>query len=143
MVVYDDTSNEQVRIFDRGAELVEPQNFGEHRMAYRLGDVISPHLDAEEPLRLELSDFVNSIRTGKQPRSHMYLGLDIVQMVEAAEQSLVHNGAPVQVIVPPGERRRIPDRRAIAGAGVHLPTQLAPVSAEHNGSTMDAPAGVP
>lgn len=115
MVVYDDTSTEQVRIFDRGAELVEPHNFGEHRMSYRLGDVLSPHLEAEEPLRLELADFVASIRTGTQPRSHMHLGLDIVQMVEAAELSLVHNGAPVQVIAPDGERRRVPDRRSIDG----------------------------
>jgi predicted dehydrogenase len=115
MVVYDDTSGEQVRIFDRGAELLEPHNFGEHRMAYRLGDVLSPHLDADEPLRLELEDFVASIRTGEQPRSHMRLGLDIVRMVEAAERSLVHNGAPVQVIAPDGERRHVPDRRSIAG----------------------------
>ena len=115
MVVYDDASNEQVRIFDRGAELVEPQNFGEHRMTYRLGDVISPHLDADEPLRLELADFVQSIRTGTQPRSHMQLGLDIVEIVEAAELSASHNGAPVQVGIPPSERRRVPDRRASAG----------------------------
>ncbi len=115
MVVYDDTSSEQVRIFDRGAELIEPHNFGEHRLAYRLGDVLSPHLDADEPLRLELEDFVASIRTGAQPRSHMGLGLDIVRMVEAAELSLVHNGAPVQVTAPDGERRHVPDRRSMAG----------------------------
>ncbi len=29
MMVYEDTSSEQVRIFDRGAELMEPQTFGE------------------------------------------------------------------------------------------------------------------
>lgn len=114
MVVYDDTATEQVRVFDRGA-VIEPPTFGEpHRsgMAYRMGDVVSPHIDAAEPLRLELSDFVASIRSGEQPRSHMHLGLDIVQMVEAAELSLVHNGAPVQVKAPEGERRRVPDRRA-------------------------------
>jgi predicted dehydrogenase len=115
MVVYDDTSSEQVRIFDRGAELLDPHNFGEHRMAYRLGDVTSPHLGAEEPLRLELDDFVTSIRTGAQPRSHMQLGLDIVQIVEAAELSVKHNGAPVQVAAAAGERRSVPDRRAGAG----------------------------
>jgi predicted dehydrogenase len=114
MVVYDDTATEQVRVFDRGA-VFEPHNFGEpHRsgMAYRMGDVVSPHLDAAEPLRLELADFVASIRSGRQPRSNMHLGLDIVKIVEAAELSLVHNGAPVQVIAPEGERRRVPDRRA-------------------------------
>ncbi|HEX4034193.1 MAG TPA: Gfo/Idh/MocA family oxidoreductase [Solirubrobacteraceae bacterium] len=113
MVVYDDTATEQVRVFDRGA-VFEPRNFGEpHRsgMAYRMGDVVSPHIDAAEPLRVELSDFVASIRSGAQPRSHMRMGLDIVQIVEAAERSLVYNGAPVQVIAGEGERRRVPDRR--------------------------------
>ena len=30
MVVYDDTSSEPVRIFDSGADLAEPQTFGEY-----------------------------------------------------------------------------------------------------------------
>ena len=113
MVVYDDTATEQVRVFDRGA-VFEPHNFGEpHRsgMAYRLGDVVSPHMDAAEPLKLELEDFVASIHSGEQPRSNMRLGLDIVRVVEAAERSLVHRGAMVQVDAPEGDRRRVPDRR--------------------------------
>ncbi|GAC1434225.1 MAG: Gfo/Idh/MocA family oxidoreductase [Solirubrobacteraceae bacterium] len=111
MVVYDDTSNEQLRVFDYGVEELEPSNFGEHRMAYRTGDVVSPHLSADEPLRVELADFINSIRTGEQPRSDMYLGLDIVQMVEAAELSMRHNGSPVPFDVPESEQRRTVDRR--------------------------------
>jgi predicted dehydrogenase len=111
MVVYDDTSNEQVRIFDCGVELVEPQNFGEHRLAYRIGDVISPRLETAEPLRLELTDFAASIRSGSQPRSHMLLGLDVVRMVDAAELSVRHNGAPVTLDAAPEDRRQTPDRR--------------------------------
>jgi hypothetical protein len=84
-------------------------------MAYRVGDVVSPHIAAEEPLRLELADFVASIRGGDPPRSNMHMGLEIVQIVEAAELSLTHNGAPVQVALPEGERRRVPDRRASMG----------------------------
>jgi predicted dehydrogenase len=121
MVVYDDTATEQVRIFDRGAifephDLDDPPRSG---MAYRLGDVVSPHLPAAEPLRVELADFVASIRSGRPPRSHMHMGLEIVQIVEAAELSLVHNGAPVQVLAPDGERRRVPDRRS--QVGIRLP----------------------
>ena len=119
MVVYDDTATEQVRVFDRGA-VFEPHNFGEpHRsgMAYRLGDVVSPHLDAAEPVKLELQDFVASIRSGEQPRSNMQLGLDIVRVVEAAERSLVHSGAMVQIDTVDGDRRRVPDRRGAVTRG--------------------------
>ena len=49
MLVYDDTSNEPIRIHDLGVEVVEPLNFGEHQMAYRTGDIISPRLAADEP----------------------------------------------------------------------------------------------
>jgi predicted dehydrogenase len=111
MVVYDDTSNEQVRIFDCGIDVVEPQNFGEHQLSYRLGDVVSPRLDSTEPLRLELSDLVSSIRSGQQPRSNMSLGLDVVRMIDASEMSLRHNGATVLFDAPPEDRRRLPDRR--------------------------------
>ena len=114
MVVYDDTSNEQVRIFDHGVEVMEPGNFGEYRLAYRVGDILSPRLDTAEPLRLELADFAASVRSGDLPRSSGPIGRDVVKMVEAAELSLAHNGAPVAVDAPPGERRRTPDRRRAA-----------------------------
>jgi predicted dehydrogenase len=111
MVVYDDTSNEQVRVFDCGVDLIEPQNFGEHQLSYRLGDVVSPRLDNAEPLRLELADLAACIRSGEQPRSHMSLGLDVVRLMDAAEISVRHNGAPVYLDAPAEDRRQMPDRR--------------------------------
>ncbi len=110
MVVYEDTSSEQVRIYDRGVDHVEPHSFGEHQLAYRSGDVITPRIDVNEPLRLELEDFAHSIRHGTQPRSSMHLGTRVVRMIEAAELSLEYNGAPVPV--PAGDNgRALPDRR--------------------------------
>ena len=111
MVVYDDTSNEQVRVFDCGIDLVEPQNFGEHRLSYRIGDVVSPRLESSEPLRLELGDLAASICSGSQPRSDMSLGFEVVRMMDAAETSLRHNGAPVPLDSPSEDRRQLPDRR--------------------------------
>ncbi len=111
MLVYDDTSNEPIRIHDVGVEVVEPQNFGEHQMAYRTGDIISPRLATDEPLRMEIADFARAIRTGNAPRSDSNLGMDVVRMIEAAELSMTLGGAAVPLNLPPGERRRQPDRR--------------------------------
>jgi predicted dehydrogenase len=111
MIVYDDTSSEQVRVFDCGVELIEPQNFGEHQLSYRLGDVVSPRLDNAEPLRLELADLASCIRSGEQPRSHMSLGLDVVRLMDAADTSVRHNGGPVYLDAPAEDRRHTPDRR--------------------------------
>ena len=69
MVVYDDTSIEPVRVFDSGVNLPNPETFGEYRLSYRTGDIISPHLPAAEPLYLELEDFCEAIRSAVAPRS--------------------------------------------------------------------------
>jgi predicted dehydrogenase len=98
MVVYDDTAMDgAVRVYDRGVDFSEPTNFGEHQLTYRSGDMIAPRLDPAEPLGLELADFAAAIRTGRTPRSHARLGVEIVKIIEAAHKSLSGQGRPVAV----------------------------------------------
>jgi predicted dehydrogenase len=97
MVVYDDTSNEPVRVFDSGVMLRDPETFGEYKLTYRTGDIVSPHMEIAEPLKLELEDFAQAILTGSTPRSSRELGLEVVRMVEAVDESLENSGARVEV----------------------------------------------
>jgi predicted dehydrogenase len=97
MVVYDDTSVEPVRVFDSGVVLKDPETFGEYRLTYRTGDIVSPRIDAAEPLSLELRDFCDSIISGSTPRSSATLGLDVVRMIEAVDQSRELSGTRVSV----------------------------------------------
>jgi predicted dehydrogenase len=97
MVVYDDTSNEPVRVFDSGVLLEDPQSFGEFQLSYRTGDILSPAMRAAEPLGLEVADFCNAVRTGVTPRSSAELGVEVVRMIEAVDSSLACNGARVAV----------------------------------------------
>ena len=97
MVVYDDTSNEPVRVFDSGVNLREPETFGEFRLTYRTGDIVSPRIDAAEPLAIELRDFCNAINKSIQPRSSSGLGVEVVRMMEAVDRSLSSAGARVSV----------------------------------------------
>jgi len=96
MVVYDDTSNEPVRIFDAGVTLPDPESFGEYRLSYRTGDIVSPKIDPSEPLTLELDDFCRSIVEGGEARSTAALGYDVVRMIDAVDRSLASGGMPVQ-----------------------------------------------
>jgi predicted dehydrogenase len=98
MVVYDDTSNEPVRIFDSGVLLKDPETFGEYRLSYRTGDIVSPPVQAVEPLWLEMADFCSAIRSSSTPRSSRELGFDVVRMIEAVESSLETNGSRVEVL---------------------------------------------
>jgi predicted dehydrogenase len=98
MVQYDDTSSDEaIRLYDRGMEFETPENFGEYQLTYRSGDIIAPRLEPAEPLALELQDFAHCIRTGATPRSHAYLGLEVVAAMEAAQESLERGGVPVLV----------------------------------------------
>jgi predicted dehydrogenase len=97
MVVYDDTSREPVRIFDSGAALPDPESFGEYRLTYRTGDIVSPRIDATEPLSIELADFAGAIRGNGELVSSAIVGLDVVRTIEAVDQSLGNGGFPVDL----------------------------------------------
>jgi predicted dehydrogenase len=98
MVQYDDTSSDDaVRVYDRGFDFSQPANFGEYQLTYRSGDMVAPRIRAAEPLSLELEDFAAAIATGRRPRSHSHFGLEIVRVLEAANTSLELGGQPVAI----------------------------------------------
>lgn len=88
MVVYDDTSNEPVRIFDSGVSLRDPESFREYQLTYRTGDIVSPAIEPSEPLALQMADFCRAVATGEDPRSSAALGVDVVAVIEAVDRSL-------------------------------------------------------
>jgi predicted dehydrogenase len=95
MVLYEDGGHEAVKIYDSGVEFKDPETFGEWHLSYRTGDVIAPKLANDEPLALQLEDFVRSITTGERRDDHLPLALDVVRLVEAAESSLKRGGTNV------------------------------------------------
>jgi predicted dehydrogenase len=101
MVVYDDVSTEPVRIFDSGVMLSDPQSFGEFQLSYRTGEIVSPALQAAEPLGLEMTDFCAAIRTGAVPRSSASLGIEVVRMIEAVDASLDSGGGRIALDARP------------------------------------------
>ncbi len=93
MLVYDDTESvEKVKLYDHGVNMTDPGSFGEFQMSYRTGDIVSPHLDACEPLGVEARHFVDSVRTGSRPKTDGASGLRVVRALERAEASMCANG---------------------------------------------------
>jgi predicted dehydrogenase len=90
MLIYDDvTANEKVKVYDKGVDpLPFVENVAQFQCSYRYGDITAPHISNEEPLKLECQHFVECIRTGKQPQSDGYAGLEVVRVLEAAQKSL-------------------------------------------------------
>ena len=124
MVVYDDTSSESVRIFDSGASIPDPETFGEYQLSYRTGDIVSPRVEATEPLSLELADFAAAMSRRTAPLSSPEMGLDVVRTIEAVERSLTHGGVPVPVL--PRRRTSSSRQRSTRGransAGTRAPS---------------------
>jgi predicted dehydrogenase len=84
MVVYDDTNPaEAIKIYNKGADI-----HADPVVSYRYGAITIPHIDWVEPLRLECEDFANAIRTGEPPRASGAVGLEVVRILAAAQESL-------------------------------------------------------
>src|SRR5205814_6785561 len=83
------------RIFDSGARMPDPETFGEYQLSYRSGDIVSPRIEATEPLSLELADFAKAIVEGTPLVSSPEVGLDVVRTIEAVDRSLAEGGGPV------------------------------------------------
>src|SRR4051812_48730735 len=88
MVVYEDGSQEPLRIFDSGVVYSDPETFGEYHLSYRTGDIVSPRLPATEPIAQELAEFVNSIRGMPSEIDNVGLARNVVLLAEGAEASL-------------------------------------------------------
>jgi predicted dehydrogenase len=95
MAVFDDVeSAEKVRVYDKAAEKAEYESYGD-AITLRFGDVVIPHVDMVEPLKVECQHFVECMKEGKTPRSDGRDGLRVVRVLEAAQRSLMLDGAPV------------------------------------------------
>jgi predicted dehydrogenase len=97
MIAYDDVApQEKIKIFD--AKVHRPPHydtFAEFHYAYHYGDVYSPYIKQDEPLKIECQHFLDCIKSGKAPLSSGNNGLDVVKILEAASSSLKQNGAPI------------------------------------------------
>ncbi|MEX2252685.1 MAG: Gfo/Idh/MocA family oxidoreductase [Thermoleophilaceae bacterium] len=95
MATFDDMEAERkVTVFDKGFD--QPfSSYGEY--IARSGDVWSPRIPNDEPLRLECEHFVERIRDGQAPRSDGDSGVRVVRVLEALQASLEESSraAPV------------------------------------------------
>jgi predicted dehydrogenase len=90
MMVYDDVHpSEKIRIYDKGVEIPKHyDSFAEFHYSYKYGDIVIPRIEGTEPLRTELSHFVDAIRRDISPLSDGRSGLRVVKILEAAQRSL-------------------------------------------------------
>ena len=99
MVVFDDLeTNEKVKVYDRGVSLnPSPENVYQMKIGYRTGDMWAPRLDVAEALSVEMAHFIECIDQRATPLSSGEAGLRIVRLLEAASESITHQGRLIDV----------------------------------------------
>jgi predicted dehydrogenase len=90
----------RVSVFDRGVDMVPQESMdldtrARSRIAYRTGDIHAPALSGQEALAGMVAEFAASIREGRPPRTDGRAGLRVLDILEAASQSLAYKGAVV------------------------------------------------
>ena len=93
MMVYDDMeSNEKVKIYDKGVEILNSEeDLNQTRIQYRIGDIHIPALPNREALADEAQHFVDCSKGLSKPIADGEQGLLVVKILEAANCSIEIN----------------------------------------------------
>ncbi len=99
MLVYNDVEpNEKVKIYDKRVEKPPHYDtFGEFQHSYHYGDMYSPYIKQDEPLKIECQHFLDCIKTGTTPITGAEESLRVVQILEASSESLKNGGNKVEI----------------------------------------------
>ncbi len=106
MLVYDDIEpNNKIKIFDKGVDL-KPNNlpkdryydtWDEFKMVYRNGEEENIKLEQKEPLKVMVEHFIDCIEHNKRPISDGISGMNVVKIIEAAQESLKNGSKEIKL----------------------------------------------
>jgi predicted dehydrogenase len=98
-ILYNDLdASERLKVYDRGVDVSsDPAGLRDVLISYRLGDVVSPRLDATEALFRLVEHFADCIERRVAPISGGEQGLRIVRVLAAAQESLSRGSERVRL----------------------------------------------
>lgn len=98
MIVYNDLEpSEKVRVYDTGYNHKTDEDKTKIMVDYRTGDVYIPKLSSVEALTGVANDFIQSIIHRREPRANAHLGMQVVKILEASQESIKNNGKEVKI----------------------------------------------
>lgn len=96
MIVYNDMDmNEPLRIYNCGT--YDPVKDTPFYPQIRTGDISIPYVTQQEPLSLQLQEFIASIREHREPETGGRAGAEVVRILEAAMHSLTQDGKVISL----------------------------------------------
>jgi predicted dehydrogenase len=97
MIIYDDLEpSEKVKVYDKGITVNgSKETMYDVMIGYRTGDMWAPQIEVTEALLAEAQHFVRCITRGERSITDGRAGLRVVQILEAATQSMNTRGRPI------------------------------------------------
>ena len=96
MVVYDHLdSDNQVKVYDKGYDIETVEERERVLIQRRMGDMYAPKVDQAEALEHLCRHFVDCVLHERRPITDGRAGARVVQLLEAADQSIQRGGASV------------------------------------------------
>ena len=103
MLVFDDVSDEKIRIYDKGVVIEKSSiprqpyydTYNQWILSYRSGDIHTPKIENKEPLNVMANHFIDCIKNNEKPLTDGYSGLRVVKVLEAMQKSLKDDGNKV------------------------------------------------
>jgi len=98
MAVWDDMNNlEPIRYYDKGVTADHYASFGEFHMILRDGQITIPKVKMFEPLTAQDAEFIACVRERRTPAANAEFALSVVQVMEAALESMKNHGRAAAV----------------------------------------------
>lgn len=106
MLLFDDTlENGKVKLFDKGVTIQKNNiprqpyydTYKEWTLTYRSGETQEVEIENKEPLNVMANHFIDCIKKNKKPLTNGHSGLNVVKVIEAAQESLKKGGIKIKI----------------------------------------------
>jgi len=97
-ILFDDVEpSEKIKIFNRRISYLQTSGgFGEFQTITREGDILTPKIKLRAPLENQLNHFIDCIKKKTKCLTDGYKGLEVVKILEAAEESKRKGGLMIR-----------------------------------------------
>ena len=95
MLVFDELQSKKILVYNKNLENVSDSFDTTNKELSDEPQSIEPELSSKEPLLMMAQDFVNSIKNKIEPLSNGIIGMDVVKILSASEQSIKNSGQEI------------------------------------------------
>jgi len=91
------STDEKVRIYDKGVNITSEESLYNTLIQYRIGDMHAPKFEETEALTIMTTEFTNSIQNNITPITNTKFAVDVMRVLEAADNSLKSGGKTIHI----------------------------------------------